>query len=152
MAECLMLPLSAASDREFSGHMDEALQFVASGAESDGYGVHRDADMLEESMKGMGTKDECLSASVLFGLAGTHSDTFNSLSHHLRPLESEGAVDEGKVGDMRDKVLGVEDEIAFVPWGDGLEGRKQRNCQPFLEALTGTASRASQGGIGMSVG
>ena len=56
------------------------------------------------------------------------------------------------MGDTRDKVLGVEDEIAFVPWGDGLEGRKQRNCQPFLEALTGTAIRASQGGIGTSVG
>ena len=62
MAECLMLPLSAAINREFSGHMDEALQFIASSTESDGYGVHRDTDMLEESMKGMGTKDEHLSA------------------------------------------------------------------------------------------
>ena len=83
-----MLLLSAAIDREFSGHMDEALQFVASGAESDGYGVHRDADMLEASMKGIGTKDERLSASAPFSLAGAHSDTFNSLSHHSRPLES----------------------------------------------------------------
>ena len=62
--------------------MDEALQFVTSGTESNGYGVHRDANMLEESMKGMGTKDEHLSASVPFGLAGAHSDTFNSLLHH----------------------------------------------------------------------
>jgi len=52
--------LSKAIDREFSGHMDAALQFVASGAEGDGYGVQRDAEMLEESMRGMGTKDERL--------------------------------------------------------------------------------------------
>jgi annexin A7/11 len=43
--------------------MDEALQFVAKGAEGDGYGVHREVELLEESMKGAGTKDERLSKS-----------------------------------------------------------------------------------------
>ena len=42
-------------------------------------------------------------------------------------VDLEGAVDEGEVGDARDKVLGVEAEVVFVPRGDGLEGRKRRN-------------------------
>ena len=42
-------------------------------------------------------------------------------------IDLEGTVDEGRVGDTKDKVLGVEDELVFVPRGDGLEGRKWRN-------------------------
>ncbi|KAF8587615.1 Annexin [Ramaria rubella] len=57
--------LSKAIDHEFSGHMDAALRFVASGTEGDGYGVHRDVDMIEESMHGMGTKDERLIYRVI---------------------------------------------------------------------------------------
>lgn len=52
--------LSSMIDAEFSGHMKDALRFIADGAEWDGHGVHRDATLLEESMKGMGTKDERL--------------------------------------------------------------------------------------------
>ena len=42
-------------------------------------------------------------------------------------IDLEGTVDEGRVGDAKDKVLGVEDKIVFMPPGDGLEGRKRRN-------------------------
>ena len=42
-------------------------------------------------------------------------------------VDPEGAVDEGKVGDAKDKVLGVEDKIVFMLQGDGLQGRKWRN-------------------------
>lgn len=41
--------------------MGKALDFVARGVEGDGYGVHRDVELIEESMKGFGTKDERLS-------------------------------------------------------------------------------------------
>ncbi|CDZ98721.1 Annexin [Phaffia rhodozyma] len=53
-------PLSAAVSREFSGHMKDGLLFITRGAEQDGDGVARDAEMLEEAMRGMGTKDERL--------------------------------------------------------------------------------------------
>ncbi|KAF8500116.1 hypothetical protein JB92DRAFT_2979461 [Gautieria morchelliformis] len=52
--------LSKAIDGEFWGHMDDALQFVAKGAQDDGYGVHRDVEMIEKAMSGVGTKDERL--------------------------------------------------------------------------------------------
>jgi hypothetical protein len=45
---------------EFSGHMRDALHFIARGAEMDGQGVTRDAELLEAAMAGMGTKDERL--------------------------------------------------------------------------------------------
>lgn len=45
---------------EFSGHMKDALLQVARGAEHDGAGVYRDTELIEESMAGMGTKDERL--------------------------------------------------------------------------------------------
>ena len=47
-----------------SGHMGQALQFVARGAEDDGHGVFRDVEMIEEAMSGIGTKDERLSKST----------------------------------------------------------------------------------------
>ncbi|ORY34884.1 hypothetical protein BCR39DRAFT_515367 [Naematelia encephala] len=43
---------------EFSGHMRNALLYVVRGAENDGRGVVRDAEMIGEAMSGMGTKDE----------------------------------------------------------------------------------------------
>jgi len=52
--------LSKALVSEFSGHMDTALRFVATGVEDDGYGIHRDAHLIEDAMRGMGTKDERL--------------------------------------------------------------------------------------------
>ncbi|KAJ1598702.1 hypothetical protein NDA14_007318 [Ustilago hordei] len=53
-------PLSKMIDTEFSGHMRDALRYIVDGAENDGQGVTRDARLLEDSMKGMGTKDERL--------------------------------------------------------------------------------------------
>ncbi|EST09621.2 Annexin repeat [Kalmanozyma brasiliensis GHG001] len=52
--------LSKMIDTEFSGHMKDALRYIVDGAEHDGQGVTRDARLLEDSMKGMGTKDERL--------------------------------------------------------------------------------------------
>lgn len=52
--------LSQAMASEFSGHMKDALIYIARYAEADGQGVQRDAEMIEESMSGMGTKDERL--------------------------------------------------------------------------------------------
>ncbi len=40
--------------------MRDALRYIVDGAENDGQGVARDARLLEDSMKGMGTKDERL--------------------------------------------------------------------------------------------
>lgn len=45
--------------------MDTALRHIVTAAEGDGHGVHRDANLLEDAMKGMGTKDERLSAYTL---------------------------------------------------------------------------------------
>ena len=58
-------PLSKMVLSEFSGHMEDALRFIAEGAENDGRGVTRDARLIEESMKGMGTKDERLICRVV---------------------------------------------------------------------------------------
>ena len=52
--------LSQAMSSEFSGHMKDALIYVARYAEADGQGVQRDAELLEAAMSGMGTKDERL--------------------------------------------------------------------------------------------
>ncbi|RSH93498.1 hypothetical protein EHS25_007854 [Saitozyma podzolica] len=52
--------LSQMIHSEFSGHMRDALHFIARGAEMDGQGVTRDAELLEAAMAGMGTKDERL--------------------------------------------------------------------------------------------
>ncbi|PWY98369.1 Annexin [Testicularia cyperi] len=52
--------LSSMIDSEFSGHMRDALRYIVDGAENDGTGIARDARLLEDSMKGMGTKDERL--------------------------------------------------------------------------------------------
>lgn len=47
-------------ESEFSGHMREALVYVAKYHENDGQGVVRDVEYLESAMAGMGTKDERL--------------------------------------------------------------------------------------------
>ncbi|EPQ29823.1 uncharacterized protein PFL1_02496 [Pseudozyma flocculosa PF-1] len=50
-------PLSKMINSEFSGHMEDALRFIVDGAEN---ALERDARLIEDSMKGMGTKDERL--------------------------------------------------------------------------------------------
>lgn len=45
---------------EFSGHMRDALLYIANTALPGPPGIQRDAALLEESMAGMGTKDERL--------------------------------------------------------------------------------------------
>jgi annexin A7/11 len=45
---------------EFSGHMKDALIYVARYFEADGQGIQRDAELLDSAMSGMGTKDERL--------------------------------------------------------------------------------------------
>jgi annexin A7/11 len=45
---------------EFSGHMKDALIYIARYSENDGQGIQRDAELLEAAMSGMGTKDERL--------------------------------------------------------------------------------------------
>lgn len=57
--------LSQAIDSEFSGHMKDALLYIAEAAERDGQGVERDAIMLERAMSGMGTKDERLTWRII---------------------------------------------------------------------------------------
>jgi len=41
--------------------MEEALVYIVKGYEGDGAGIDRDVALIEESMSGMGTKDEKLS-------------------------------------------------------------------------------------------
>lgn len=52
--------LSKMISSEFSGHMKDALLYITESLTSNPPGVARDAALLEESMKGMGTKDERL--------------------------------------------------------------------------------------------
>ncbi|KAK6908907.1 hypothetical protein I203_102913 [Kwoniella mangroviensis CBS 8507] len=52
------IPLSQMIQSEFSGHMRDGLYYIAKGAENDGQGVVRDAELLYNAMAGMGTKDE----------------------------------------------------------------------------------------------
>ncbi|KAL1407457.1 Annexin C1 [Vanrija albida] len=59
------ISLSHMVEKEFSGHMKEALLHVAQGAENDGQGVFRDVQYLEAAMSGMGTKDERLSYRIV---------------------------------------------------------------------------------------
>ncbi|KAF7440240.1 hypothetical protein PC9H_000584 [Pleurotus ostreatus] len=54
------MTLTRAIKKEFSGHMKDALLYIAEGAKRDGRGVWRDAKLLERSMAGLGTKDERL--------------------------------------------------------------------------------------------
>jgi hypothetical protein len=70
--------------------MDQALQFVAKGAQDDGYGVHRDVEMIEKAMSGMGTKDERLSELALqASYTPSHLHPFpGSLPYHSCALES----------------------------------------------------------------
>lgn len=50
-------PLTEVIKKEFSGHMEDALLFMLRSAEDR---AHHDADLFEEAMKGMGTKDVML--------------------------------------------------------------------------------------------
>ncbi|WVQ79405.1 hypothetical protein IAT38_001502 [Cryptococcus sp. DSM 104549] len=52
--------LSQMINSEFSGHMRDGLYFIARRFEADGDGVVRDAEYLQDAMRGMGTKDERL--------------------------------------------------------------------------------------------
>jgi annexin A7/11 len=52
--------LSEELGRCYTGHIKDALVYIAEGAEGDGFGIDRDADMIMRSMKGFGTKDEQL--------------------------------------------------------------------------------------------
>lgn len=45
---------------EFSGHMEDALLFIVNSALPGPPGVSRDAQLIEDAMAGMGTKDERL--------------------------------------------------------------------------------------------
>ncbi|KAF4576327.1 hypothetical protein EYR36_001073 [Pleurotus pulmonarius] len=54
------MTLTRAIKKEFSGHMKDALLYIAEGAKREGRGVWRDAKLLERSMAGLGTKDERL--------------------------------------------------------------------------------------------
>jgi hypothetical protein len=47
--------------------MRDALMYIARGAEADGRGIQRDADMLEAAMAGAGTKDERLTWRIVRG-------------------------------------------------------------------------------------
>ncbi|PWN42125.1 Annexin [Ceraceosorus guamensis] len=57
--------LSSMVRSEFSGHMRDALLFIADGAERGGQGIERDAQLLENAMAGMGTKDERLTYRLI---------------------------------------------------------------------------------------
>ncbi|KIJ49217.1 hypothetical protein M422DRAFT_45131 [Sphaerobolus stellatus SS14] len=57
--------LSHHIQKEFSGHMEDALLYIALGYENDGTGVHRDVELIENSMKGFGTKDERLIMRII---------------------------------------------------------------------------------------
>lgn len=57
--------LSKMINSEFSGHMRDALLFIAEGAEHGGRGIERDAKLLEDSMKGAGTKDFALTYRIV---------------------------------------------------------------------------------------
>jgi annexin A7/11 len=52
--------LSSMIKSEFSGHMETALLFIVNTALPGPPGISRDAQLIEESMAGMGTKDERL--------------------------------------------------------------------------------------------
>lgn len=56
--------LSSALSGDFSGHMQEGLLYIATGAEDPagvhGYGVQRDARLIHDAMEGAGTKDRNL--------------------------------------------------------------------------------------------
>ncbi|KAJ8522392.1 hypothetical protein ONZ45_g1041 [Pleurotus djamor] len=54
------MTLTRAIKKEFSGHMRDALLYIAEGAKRDGRGVWRDAKLMEKAMAGLGTKDERL--------------------------------------------------------------------------------------------
>ncbi|KAK4685320.1 hypothetical protein P7C73_g4829, partial [Tremellales sp. Uapishka_1] len=80
---------------EFSGHMKDALLYIAEGVEADGTGVTRDAKMLEHAMAGAGTKDERL----VYRIVRAHwnrprfnaiKGQFEALYHHSLKRRVEG--------------------------------------------------------------
>jgi annexin A7/11 len=58
--EIFVTPGLSSMASEFSGHMKDALIYIARYSENDGQGIQRDAELLEAAMSGMGTKDERL--------------------------------------------------------------------------------------------
>ncbi|WVQ75133.1 hypothetical protein IAR50_004742 [Cryptococcus sp. DSM 104548] len=76
--------LSQMINSEFSGHMRDALYYIARGAEMDGDGVVRDAELLQAAMAGMGTKDERL----CYRLARAHWNRprFNAIKSQYQGL------------------------------------------------------------------
>jgi annexin A7/11 len=58
--EIFVTPGHSSMASEFSGHMKDALIYIARYSENDGQGIQRDAELLEAAMSGMGTKDERL--------------------------------------------------------------------------------------------
>ncbi|ODO06933.1 hypothetical protein I350_04294 [Cryptococcus amylolentus CBS 6273] len=74
--------LSKMIKSEFSGHMQDALYYIARGAEMDGDGIVRDVELLQAAMAGMGTKDERL----CYRLARAHWNRprFNSIKNQYQ--------------------------------------------------------------------
>ncbi|WVN86960.1 uncharacterized protein L203_102135 [Cryptococcus depauperatus CBS 7841] len=69
---------------EFSGHMQDALFYIARGVEADGDGVVRDAELLNAAMAGMGTKDERLCYRLV--RAHWNRPRFNAIKNQYQSL------------------------------------------------------------------
>ncbi|OWZ77832.1 annexin XIV [Cryptococcus neoformans Bt85] len=76
--------LSQMIHSEFSGHMRDALFFIARGVEADGDGVVRDCELLHAAMAGMGTKDE----RMIYRLVRNHWNRprFNAIKNQYQVL------------------------------------------------------------------
>ncbi|WWC65670.1 uncharacterized protein I303_108291 [Kwoniella dejecticola CBS 10117] len=76
--------LSQMVQNEFSGHMRDGLYYIAKGAEGDGQGVVRDAEMLYAAMAGMGTKDE----RMIYRIVRSHWNRprFNAIKNQYQAL------------------------------------------------------------------
>ncbi|KAE8542381.1 hypothetical protein D1P53_001158 [Cryptococcus gattii VGV] len=76
--------LSQMIHSEFSGHMRDALFFIARGVEADGDGVVRDCELLHDAMAGMGTKDE----RMIYRLVRNHWNRprFNAIKNQYQVL------------------------------------------------------------------
>ncbi|WWC73470.1 uncharacterized protein I206_107440 [Kwoniella pini CBS 10737] len=76
--------LSQMVQNEFSGHMRDGLYYIAKGAEGDGQGVTRDAEMLYAAMAGMGTKDE----RMIYRIVRSHWNRprFNAIKNQYQAL------------------------------------------------------------------
>jgi annexin A7/11 len=79
------IKLSETLAKTYTNWVKEAFVYIAQGAEGDGYGVDRDADMIHQAMVGMGTKDEQL---IWRYIRTTWSSHFPSESSSKTILES----------------------------------------------------------------